>query len=274
MKGYKAFKKGLICDPTGKNPFQFAENTVFEQEEEASICNSGFHFCKNPLDALDFYPLIDDNGEMTEFCEVEALGEVKTNDDKKFCTKKIKIGAKLCLAQFISASLAVTKEQVETEAKEATAKKGKDDLIKSGGNWATLAGGDNATLAGGDGAKLAGGNWATLAGGDNATLAGGDGATLAGGYGATLAGGNWAKLAGGYNATLAGGKHSVMLGDNGSVAKGKKGSLIVLVERAIENNEYIIKSYKAKIVDGEKIKEDTWYKLVDGEFMEVEKKEQ
>ena len=28
MKGYKAFKKGLIFDPTGKNPFQYAENTI------------------------------------------------------------------------------------------------------------------------------------------------------------------------------------------------------------------------------------------------------
>ena len=28
MEGYKAFKKGLICDPTGKNPFQYAENTI------------------------------------------------------------------------------------------------------------------------------------------------------------------------------------------------------------------------------------------------------
>ena len=28
MKGYKAFKKGLICDPTRKNPFQYAENTI------------------------------------------------------------------------------------------------------------------------------------------------------------------------------------------------------------------------------------------------------
>ena len=28
MKGYKAFKKGLICDPTGKKPFQYAENTI------------------------------------------------------------------------------------------------------------------------------------------------------------------------------------------------------------------------------------------------------
>lgn len=73
MKGYKAFKKGLICDPTGHNPYQYAENTVFEQEEEADIYNSGFHFCPKPLDVLDYYPLVDENGDMTEFAEVEAL---------------------------------------------------------------------------------------------------------------------------------------------------------------------------------------------------------
>ena len=33
MKGYKAFDKGLICDPTGNKPFQFAENTVFEERK-------------------------------------------------------------------------------------------------------------------------------------------------------------------------------------------------------------------------------------------------
>ena len=32
MRGYKAFKKGLICDPTGQNPFQYSENTVFETD--------------------------------------------------------------------------------------------------------------------------------------------------------------------------------------------------------------------------------------------------
>lgn len=42
MKGYKAFKKGMICDPTGHNPYQYAENTVFEQEEETDICHSGY----------------------------------------------------------------------------------------------------------------------------------------------------------------------------------------------------------------------------------------
>jgi hypothetical protein len=37
MKGYKAFKKGLICDPTGKKPFQFAENTVLNQLNEEDL---------------------------------------------------------------------------------------------------------------------------------------------------------------------------------------------------------------------------------------------
>ena len=55
-KGYKAFEKGLIC--RGK---QYAENTVFE-ESEAKICESGMHFCKNPLAVLDYYPLVDENG--------------------------------------------------------------------------------------------------------------------------------------------------------------------------------------------------------------------
>lgn len=91
MKGYKGFKKGLICLSK-----QYAENTVFE-EKEAVICESGMHFCKNPLDVLSYYPLIDDNGEMFEFAEVEALEEPVTDDNVKFSTKKLKIGAKLSL---------------------------------------------------------------------------------------------------------------------------------------------------------------------------------
>ena len=42
-----------------------------------------FTFAKNPLDVLDYYPLIDDNGNLTEFAEVEALAEPKTDDNKK-----------------------------------------------------------------------------------------------------------------------------------------------------------------------------------------------
>lgn len=99
MKGYKAFEKGLVCK--GK---QYAENTIFE-EENAKVCECGMHFCENPLDVLDYYPLIDDNGELTEYAEVEALDEVFTDDNKKYCTKKLKIGAKLDLPAFVKASI-------------------------------------------------------------------------------------------------------------------------------------------------------------------------
>ena len=214
MKGFKAFEKGLIC--RGK---QYAENTVFE-EETAEICESGMHFCKNPLDVLDYYPLIDGNGEFSDFAEVEALDEAKTDDNKKYCTKKLKVGAKLSLPAFIKASVEVTYENIKNEVAEATKGKKLTDC-KSGG--------DNATLAGGDNAKLAGGSYATLAGG----------------------------------------KHSVMLGERGSKAKGKKGALIVLVEREYVNGEWIIKAYKAELVDGERIKEDTYYELENGEFVEA-----
>ena len=310
MKGYKGFRKGLICKDK-----QYAENTIFE-EPEANICVNGMHFCKNPMDVLDYYPLIDNNGEMCEFSEVEAMDETLTNDEKKYCTKKLKIGARLSLVEFIKASFDVTYRQIKEEVDNVSEKENVvDNATLAGGDNAKLAGGDGATLAGGDNAKLAGGNWAKLAGGDNATLAGGNGATLAGGDNATLAGGNgatlaggdnatlaggnnaklaggdnaklaggdwatlaggdWAKLAGGdnaklaggYGATLAGGKHSIMVSENGGRAKGGMGSVIVMVER---NGKGEIVNYKAIQIDGDTYKEDTWYRLEDGEIKEVE----
>ena len=302
MKGYKGFRKGLICKDK-----QYAENTIFE-EPEANICVNGMHFCKNPMDVLDYYPLIDNNGEMCEFSEVEALDETLTNDEKKYCTKKLKIGARLSLAEFIRASFDVTYRQIKEEVESVSDKEKNGDNAKlAGGDWAKLAGGDGATLAGGynaklaggdwaklaggDGSKLAGGDWAKLAGGDWAKLAGGYGATLAGGYNAKLAGGDWAKLAGGNRATLAGGdgsklaggngsklaggnratlaggKHTIMISENDSKAKGGIGSLIVMVER---NNEGEIVNYKAIQIDGDTYKEDTWYQLEDGEIKEAE----
>ena len=254
MKGYKGFCKGLICK--GK---QYAENTIFE-ESEANICVNGMHFCKNPMDVLDHYPLIDDNGEMCEFAEVEALDETFTDDDKKYCTKKLKIGARLSLAEFIKASFDVTYRQIKEEVDNVSEKENVvDNATLAGGNESKLAGGNGSKLAGGDGSKLAGGDWAKLAGGNRATLAGGDGSKLAGG--------NGSKLAGGDGATLAGGKHSIMVSENGGKAKGGIGSLIVMVER---NGKGEIVNYKAIQIDGDTYKEDTWYRLEYGEIKEAE----
>ena len=217
MKGYKAFEKGLICK--GK---QYAENTVFE-ENTAEICKSGMHFCVNPLDCLDYYPLIDDNGDMTEFAEVEALDEPQTDDNKKYCTKKLKIGAKLSLAGFIKSSFEFIKESCKTtDEKTKTRKKDDSKLAASGYNSQLAASGHNSKLA-----------------------------------------------ASGYNSQLElNGLKSVgaNIGVNGKI-KGKKGNWIVLAEYNENGCPLCVKSAQ---IDGEKIKEDTFYKLKNGEFVEAD----
>lgn len=79
MKGYKAFNKGLICKDK-----QYKENEVFE-EEKAVPCHRCMHFCKNPFDVLNYYDLVDNNGDFSDFAEVEAPddAEVKTDDNIK-----------------------------------------------------------------------------------------------------------------------------------------------------------------------------------------------
>lgn len=248
MRGYKAFDKGLICRKK-----QYAENTVFE-EDNAEICRKGMHFCENPLDTLDYYPLIDNAGNVIEFAEVEALDEVKTDNNKKFCTKKLKIGKKLSLSQFIKASFDTLYQKIKSQ-----------DTAETSDNT-NITDGNNEILVGRHCAKLAGGNGAILAGGKFAKLLGGTFAKLIGGKFTKLVGGDYAKLLGDCGSTLAGGNNSIIVGDNRSEAKGKKGSLIVLVER--DENLNIV-NFKAVQVDGKKIKEDVLYRLEDGEFVEV-----
>ena len=109
MKGYKGFSKGLVC--RGK---QYAENTVFE-EDDAKICESGMHFCENPFDVLDYYGFVADNGELNEYAEVEALDDAQTDDQKKFCTKKLKVGAKLGIAGLVNAFVDFTLDKTKRD---------------------------------------------------------------------------------------------------------------------------------------------------------------
>ena len=110
MKGYKGFNKGLIC--RGK---KYEENTVFE-ESNAEICRSGMHFCENPFDVLTYYPFVSDNAELNEFAEAESLAESDTDDGKKFCTKKLKVGKKLDIVGLCSAFVDFTLGKSENSA--------------------------------------------------------------------------------------------------------------------------------------------------------------
>ena len=66
------------------------------------------------------------------------------------------------------------------------------------------------------------------------------------------------------------GKNSVICcAGKGCKAKAKVGSWITLAEWKIVNGEYTPVCVKTERVDGEKIKEYTYYKLENGEFVEA-----
>ena len=137
MKGYKGFNPGLICKDK-----QYQENTVFE-EPEAKICEKGMHFCESPFDVLDYYDLIRSDGTPNEFAEVEALDEPKTDDKKKFCSRKLKIGVKLGLSGFIKACVDFVLEKTIAETPSENVDSGDSAQIGSSGNSAQIGSSGN-----------------------------------------------------------------------------------------------------------------------------------
>ena len=126
-KGYKAFEPGLICK--GK---QYAENTVFE-EAGGEICGAGMmHYCENPFDVLNYYPLVDEYGKVPDFAEVEALEKPITDGDKS-ATKKIKIGVKLGLDGFVKACVDFLYEKTIKDMPDQSTSSGDDVQIVSTG---------------------------------------------------------------------------------------------------------------------------------------------
>ena len=225
--------KGFNKDMTccpGSKPFQYEEGKEYE-ESSAQACDHGFHACERPLDVFAYYP-----PSTSVYHEVEQSGEISRNDDdSKVASSKIKIGARLDIAGLVKAQIEYTKSHTTTEYTDP----------------------DRAT-AGECGAATAGECGAATAGDSGAATAGYRGAATAGYRGAATSRG---KSASGENGL------SVARG-NGVCVKGGLGAILVIVE---ENTfDYDIREWKVVVVDGEKIKPDTWYKLSDGELVEVE----
>ena len=104
------------------------------------------------------------------------------------------------------------------------------------------------------------------AGDSGAATAGEYGAATAGEYGAATAGNGGAAISRGTSVV---GKEGVACARGNNVkVKGGIGAVLVLVEENEHN--YGIAAWKAEVVDGERIKADTYYKLEDGEFVEAE----
>ena len=230
LNGYKAFEPGMICK--GK---QYRENTDYE-EEGGEICEKGMmHYCVNPFDVLNFYPLVNDSGKVSDFAAVKALEKPVEGDNGKFATRKLHIGVKLGLPGFVKACIDYLKEETIEKAPNSTGS-GYSAKIGSSGDYAQIG---------------SSGYYAKIG--------------SSGDYAQIGSSGDYAKIE-------SSGEDSVICSSGAeSVVKAKLGSWITLAEwkYSDEKNRMVPQFVKTEFVDGEKIKADTWYKLIGGEFTEV-----
>ena len=322
-KGFKAFNKGMKC----KNK-QYEENTTYEENGD-EICEAGvMHFCENPFDVLNYYPLVDENGDISDFADVEAVGDIYKREDKT-ATNKLHIGAKLGLKGFIKACVNFTIEKTRVEPikdndtdnnnnnSAQIGSSGYSAKIGSSGYYSQIgSSGDSAQIgssgyysqigssgysakigssgysaqigSSGDSAKIGSSGYSAKIGssGDSAQIgSSGDSAQIgsSGDYSQIGSSGDSAKIgSSGDSAKITSeGKDSVVMAAGyNSIARAKIGSWITLAEwirtdKTDDKGNYILipKCAKTECVDGERIKEDTFYRLVDGEFKEVESEE-
>ena len=294
LNGYKAFEPGMICK--GK---QYQENTDYE-EEGGEICEKGMmHYCVNPFDVLNFYPLVNDSGKVSDFAAVKSLEEPVSGDGGKFATKKIHIGVKLGLPGFVKACIDYLKEETIGKAPNSTVSSGNYAQIGSSGNSAKIGSSGNYAKIGSSGdyaqigssgnyAKIgSSGNYAKIgSSGDYAKIgSSGDYAQIgsSGDYAQIGSSGDYAKIgSSGDYAQIGSSGDSAKIESSGedsviccaghdSAVKAKAGSWITLAEWEYSEakNRCVPKCVKTEYVDGERIKADAWYKLIDGEFTEV-----
>ena len=287
MKAYKGFDKDLKC-----RGFQYEIGKEYE-EKEAKVCEKGFHACENPLDVLHYYHPY--NG--SRYCEVEQSGELSKHDaGSKVASTKIKIGDELGLKGIIQAGISFVLDKTEwndgtaisTDGQSvATNTKDRSIAINTGHHSAATNIGDRsttintgfysaATNAGGCSSAINTGHYSAAmnTGHHSATMNTGDqsiAVNLGGRSIATSTGDRSTATSIGYHsaAEVGGGESVAIVTGYKSKAKAGLGSAIVIVERGDWNGEtYPLINIRAAIVDGEKIKADTWYTLINGEFVE------
>ena len=291
IKAYKAFDKNLSC-----RGFKYEVGKEYEETGDIKACEKGFHACPYPLDVFGYYAPAG-----SRFCEVEQSGKIDDSESDKVCSSKIRIGAELDIRGLVKAAISFVKERCTNECnaepgKPATAgdsgaaTAGDSGAATAGEYGAATAGYRGAATAGNYGAATAGYRGAATAGNYGAATAGYRGAATAGDYGAATAGYRGAATAGEYGAATAGNYGAATAGDYGAATargkastgsnglsmargnnvqvKGGIGAILVIAEEREDTCDIV--DWKAVLVDGEVVKADTWYRLENGELVEVD----
>ena len=274
--GYKAYEPGLVC-----RGYQYEEGKTYKKNGHGVCVGGVTHYCVNPFDVLDHYPLVREDGKFSEFTTVEAIDEPVTDDGQKFATSTIKIGVKLGFAGFVKACIDFVYEKTIKNMPSDKVETGYSAQIGSSGNNAKIGSSGNNAKIGSSGysAKIgSSGNSAQIGSSGNFAKIGssGDSAQIG-------SSGNFAKIgSSGDSAKIGSSGDSAKIDISGnasvgaaiginSIIKGAVGNWITLAEWAYDSDKQRCAPVcvKSAQIDGQIIKADTWYKLTDGEFVEV-----
>ena len=261
---YKGFDKDFKC-----RDFQYEVGKTYEMDGNIECCSRGFHACESPMEVFDYYDMLS-----SRFAKVEQSGKIDKEDDStKVCSSRIKIKAELKLADIINLGVEWLKEITAPSKIKAnnSSDNGNSAKIGSSGDYAQIgSSGDSAKIgSSGDYAKIGSSGYSAKIGssGDSAQIgSSGDSAKIgSSGYSAKIgSSGDSAKI------DSSGQNSVIMCAGYNSKAKAAIGSWITLAEwRKIEGVWKPI-CVKTEQVDGKRIKADTYYKLIDGKFEEIE----
>ena len=118
--------------------FQYEEGKEYETDK-AELCKSGYHACLNPLDCFGYY-----NPAESVYHEVEIEDNGQRNsDDSKVVGKKIKIGARLSVADICKLHFEFVNERTTNN------EQGKDYSSLSAQDRSSLSAQDCSSLSGG-----------------------------------------------------------------------------------------------------------------------------
>ena len=277
IKSYKAFDKNMKC-----RGFQYEVGKEYDMNGDIQCCKRGFHACESPMEVWDYYDML-----TSRFAEVEQSGKISTGaDSTKICSSHIKIKAELKLADIINIGVKWLKDltapsKVKADGAELNDNGVRGAKIGSSGDYAKIgssgysaqigSSGDSAQIgSSGDSAKIGSSGYSAQIGSSGYYAQIGS----SGDYAKIGSSGDSAKIgSSGYYAQIdsTGEDSVIMCAGEGSVAKAKIGSWITLAEWERDGRKgcLVPVCVKTERVDGIKIKPDTWYKLQDGEFVEV-----
>ena len=237
MKAYKGFNKDMTC-----RGFQYEIGKEYETDA-ADLCRIGFHACENPLDCFSHYA-----PGNSRYCEVEIEDNgQRSSEDSKVVGKKIKIGAELSTEQICKLHF----EYVRSRCDPAKTNAAGDRKSASAGRYGSASAGRYGSASAGEYGSASAGKFGSASAGDGGSASAGD-------YGVSASRGS--SSAGENGVAAARGKHAKVRGGIGSV-------LVVCVEK---KDSYEIAEWKAAVVDGERIRPDTWYTVENGEFKEAD----